>query len=161
MPNLQLLFLFSLSSTVFFLLLAVDTRPTSPYTGLGVAAGEGETCGVVPKSAVHPPPGALAYPPARVQAQLQIRSRSFASGISLCVEKMGACWLRAPSEPERKPRNVASRCKARPTRSRNGQSGYLLVTANARDWHKWKGEIAYANVVALFEDLKSRPVPAQ
>ena len=36
---------------------------------------------------------------------------------------------------------------------------YQAVTANSRDWHKWKGEmIAYANVVALLEDLKSRAV---
>jgi hypothetical protein len=41
------------------------------------------------------------------------------------------------------------------------QSEYQLVTANSRDWHKWKGErIAYANVVALLEDLKSHPVLA-
>jgi hypothetical protein len=31
------------------------------------------------------------------------------------------------------------------------------VIANSAVWHKWKGEmIAYANVVALLEDLKSR-----
>jgi hypothetical protein len=41
------------------------------------------------------------------------------------------------------------------------QSEYQLVTADSRDWHKWKGEmIAYANVVALLEDLKSHPVLA-
>jgi hypothetical protein len=39
------------------------------------------------------------------------------------------------------------------------QSEYQLVTANSRVWHKWKGEmIAYANVVALLEDMKSRSV---
>ena len=39
------------------------------------------------------------------------------------------------------------------------QCEYHAVTANSRDWHKWKGEmIAYANVVALLEDLKSRAV---
>ncbi|MCU1242358.1 MAG: hypothetical protein JWO71_3084 [Candidatus Acidoferrum typicum] len=31
------------------------------------------------------------------------------------------------------------------------------VIANSAVWHKWKGEmIAYANVVAVLEDLKSR-----
>ena len=39
----------------------------------------------------------------------------------------------------------------------DAQSEYQLVTANSRVWHKWKGEmIAYANVVALLEDMKSR-----
>ena len=34
---------------------------------------------------------------------------------------------------------------------------YQSVAANSPDWHKWKGEmIAYANAVALLEDLKSR-----
>lgn len=34
---------------------------------------------------------------------------------------------------------------------------YQSATANSPDWHKWKGEmIAYANAVALLEDLKSR-----
>jgi hypothetical protein len=47
-------------------------------------------------------------------------------------------------------------------RFEEAQSEYQLVTANSRDWHKWKGEmIAYANVVALLEDLKSRPVLAE
>jgi hypothetical protein len=33
------------------------------------------------------------------------------------------------------------------------------VIANSAIWHKWKGEmIAYANVVALLEDLKSRAI---
>ena len=44
-------------------------------------------------------------------------------------------------------------------RFEEAQSEYHAVTANSRDWHKWKGEmIAYANVVALLEDLKSRAV---
>lgn len=48
------------------------------------------------------------------------------------------------------------------TRFEEAQSEYRLLTANSRDWHKWKGQmIAYANVVALLEDLKSRPVPAE
>jgi hypothetical protein len=39
------------------------------------------------------------------------------------------------------------------------QQEYQSVAANSPDWHKWKGEmIAYANVVALLEDLKSRAV---
>lgn len=34
---------------------------------------------------------------------------------------------------------------------------YQSAAANSPDWHKWKGEmIAYANSVALLEDLKSR-----
>jgi hypothetical protein len=42
------------------------------------------------------------------------------------------------------------------------QSEYQLVNVNSRDGHKWKGEmIAYANVVALLEDLKSRSVFAE
>jgi hypothetical protein len=42
------------------------------------------------------------------------------------------------------------------------QHEYQLVTANSRDWHRWKGEmIAWANVVALLEDLRSRPVLAE
>jgi hypothetical protein len=42
------------------------------------------------------------------------------------------------------------------------QSEYQRVTVNSRDWHKWKGEmIAYANVVALLDDLKSRAVFAE
>jgi hypothetical protein len=42
------------------------------------------------------------------------------------------------------------------------QAEYRLVTANSPDAHKWKGEmIAYANVVALLEDLKSHCVPAE
>ena len=41
-------------------------------------------------------------------------------------------------------------------RFEEAQCEYQAVTANSRDWHKWKGEmIAYANVVALLEDLKS------
>jgi hypothetical protein len=44
-------------------------------------------------------------------------------------------------------------------RFEEAQNEYQAVTANSRDWHKWKGEmIAYANVVALLEDLKSRAV---
>ena len=44
-------------------------------------------------------------------------------------------------------------------RFEEAQSECQAVTANSRDWHKWKGEmIAYANVVALLEDLKSRAV---
>jgi hypothetical protein len=47
-------------------------------------------------------------------------------------------------------------------RFEEAQSEYRLVTANSRDGNKWKGEmIAYANVVALLEDLKSRPVLAE
>ena len=47
-------------------------------------------------------------------------------------------------------------------RFEEARSEYQLVTANSRDWHKWKGEmIAYANLVALPEDLKSRPVVAK
>jgi hypothetical protein len=39
------------------------------------------------------------------------------------------------------------------------QQEYQDVIADSPDWHKWKGEmIAYANVVALLEDLKSRYV---
>lgn len=46
-------------------------------------------------------------------------------------------------------------------RFEEAQCEYHLVTANSRDWHKWKGEmIAYASVVALLEDLKSRPALA-
>lgn len=46
-------------------------------------------------------------------------------------------------------------------RFEEAQSEYQLVTANSRDWHNWKGEmIAYANVVALLEDLKSRSLLA-
>ena len=37
------------------------------------------------------------------------------------------------------------------------QQEYQSAAANSPDWHKWKGEmIAYANAVALLEDLKSR-----
>jgi hypothetical protein len=37
------------------------------------------------------------------------------------------------------------------------QQEYQGVAASSPDWHKWKGEmIAYANVVALLEHLKSR-----
>jgi hypothetical protein len=47
-------------------------------------------------------------------------------------------------------------------RFEEAQSEYQLVTPNSRDGYKWKGQmIAYANVVALLEDLKSRPVLAQ
>jgi hypothetical protein len=47
-------------------------------------------------------------------------------------------------------------------RFEEAQSEYQLVTPNSRDGYKWKGEmIAYANVVALLEDLKSRPVLAE
>jgi hypothetical protein len=46
-------------------------------------------------------------------------------------------------------------------RFEEAQSECHLVTANSHAWHKWKGEmIAYANVVALLEDLKSRSVLA-
>jgi hypothetical protein len=39
------------------------------------------------------------------------------------------------------------------------QQEYQGVSTNSPDWHKWKGEmIAYANVVAVLEDLKSRAV---
>jgi hypothetical protein len=39
------------------------------------------------------------------------------------------------------------------------QQEYQGVATSSPDWHKWKGEmIAYANVVALLEDLKSRYV---
>jgi hypothetical protein len=39
------------------------------------------------------------------------------------------------------------------------QQEYQGLTTNSPDWHKWKGEmIAYANVVAVLEDLKSRAV---
>jgi hypothetical protein len=39
------------------------------------------------------------------------------------------------------------------------QQEHQNVVVNSSDWHKWKGEmIAYANVVALLEDLKSRHV---
>ena len=39
------------------------------------------------------------------------------------------------------------------------QSEYHYVTENSRDWHKWNGEmIAYANVAALLDDLKSLSV---
>jgi hypothetical protein len=45
-------------------------------------------------------------------------------------------------------------------RFEEAQREYHVVVANSRDWHKWKGEmIAYANVVALLEDLKSRASP--
>lgn len=37
------------------------------------------------------------------------------------------------------------------------QQEYQSAAASSPDWHKWKGEmIAYANAVALLEDLKSR-----
>ena len=47
-------------------------------------------------------------------------------------------------------------------RFEEAQYEYRLVTSNSRDGYKWKGEmIAYANVVALLEDLKSHSVLAE
>ena len=58
----------------------------------------------------------------------------------------------------------ASRCRAlqdaidQVTRKfEEAQQEYQSAAASSPNWHKWKGEmIAYANAVALLEDLKSR-----
>lgn len=75
---------------------------------------------------------------------------------------VGPGRVQGPVEGELLHRALQSAIDLVTARFEEAQSEYQLVTADSRDWHKWKGEmIAYANVVALLEDLKSHPVLAE
>ena len=50
--------------------ISLDTSLPSPYTTQRGRSKRSQTCGVVPKLAAHPPPGALPYKSTRIQAHL-------------------------------------------------------------------------------------------
>jgi hypothetical protein len=90
---------------------------------------------------------------------------SFTLVLETSAEEPGPCTAGAgPRDNARD--SEAPRCRALQDaihqvtqKFEEAQQEYQGVIANSPAWHKWKGEmIAYANVVAILEDLKSRYV---
>jgi hypothetical protein len=96
----------------------------------------------------------------RPPAQFRVRSRCFLIRLlrALATAQLAQALARV--------RKIAKKwctayCNTPSIRSRSGlkKQEYQGVSTNSPDWHKWKDEmITYANVVAVLEDLKSRPV---
>ena len=103
-----------------------------------------------------------AHPGATLDSLALFRDRAFSlRGNSECSAGLGQVERPAESH-ELLHRALQGAIDQVTQRFEEAQSEYRLVTANSRDGHKWKGEmIAYANAVALLEDLKSQPVLAK
>ena len=93
-----------------------------------------------------------------IPASLILFLETFADGAGRCSAGVGARESARDSE-ESRCRTLQDAIDQVTQKFEEAQLEYQAVIANSPDWHKWKGEmIAYANVVALLEDLKSRYV---
>jgi hypothetical protein len=113
------------------------------------------------------PPSSGTSSTRRAFTPASVASGAIADSVALFVDVLAAgagyCSAGAGSRESTKDYEEA-RCRALQDaidqvtqRFEEAQQEYQGVIANSALWHKWKGEmIAYANVVALLEDLKSR-----
>lgn len=113
------------------------------------------------------PPSRVSSPSRRAFAPVSAASGASTDSLKVLLDMFGAqaghCTAGAGSRESAKD-NEEARCRALQDaidqvtqKFEEAQQEYQGVIANSALWHKWKGEmIAYANVVALLEDLKSR-----
>ena len=83
----------------------------------------------------------------------------FAAGVGHCTAGAGSRDEGAKDHDEVRCRAFQDAIDHVTQKFEEAQQECQGVIANSAVWHKWKGEmIAYANVVALLEDLKSHAI---